>query len=464
MTRRVLVPLDGSDFSRQILPHLRAFLDPSDLELILLRVGDPPEGVTGTPARPPTAEWPFPIYYESERDADRAHHPIYSSQVRDSVQAELVDELQGDVGALQEAGYSVYVAVSFGDPAQEIVAFAERQHVDLVAMATHGRTGLSRLVFGSVAEQVMRRLTIPVMLVRPTETPADAKRPVPGAELAGRLAQKAPVRLAVATDGSPFARVATGFAGELARSLPAEVTVLAAFREEEALRGREVLDAARDLLDDLPSTPATVPLVGFADEEIIQHLTEQPVDLLVIGAFGDRGATRFLIGSTAQRLVQQAPASVLMVKGQAPALGKILACTDVGDEVVVDVAAHLARACGADLTVLHVLPPSAAMYLTLPDAVDIPLDQLLGQHTVLARHLATCVDRLEEGGFAPDILRIRRGAVPDTIFQEARSGAYDLIVVGDQAGPIRDQYFMGSIADRVVKYAHRSVLVVRLTR
>lgn len=53
---KVLVPLDGSEFSRQILGHVRRFLDPADNDLVLLRVARPPRGLVGAPAQPVTAE------------------------------------------------------------------------------------------------------------------------------------------------------------------------------------------------------------------------------------------------------------------------------------------------------------------------------------------------------------------------------------------------------------------------
>ncbi len=461
MSNKVLIPLDGSDFSRQILPHVRNFLDPAENELILLRIGHPPEGLSGVPARPPTAELPLPMY-ESQRDAQFAQHPIYASQAWESFKATLVDELQADVSQLEDAGYSVSVAIRFGEPAQEIVDFVEAEDIDLVAMTTHGRTGVSRLLFGSVADRVIRSLSVPVMLFRPFKEPAGML--IPGAVLAERLAKGLPLRIVVATDGSPFAQSATALAGDLARALKAEVTLLAAFREEEPLRSREVLEEARNLLGELEPPPRAISLIGFADEAIIQYLADTPTDLLVIGAFGDRGVTRFLIGSTAQRLVQHAPTSVLMVKGSQPKLSKILACMEVGDNIVVDVATRLAKALNADLQLLHVVPPSAAMYLTLPDQIELPLGQILNQDTPLARHLKTCLSKLETLGLNGEAVKIRRGAVPDAIFQEARAGAFDLILIGSQSGPVQDHYFIGSIAERVVTHAHRSVLVVHTTR
>lgn len=459
---RVLIPLDGSEFSRQILHQVREFLSPADTELILMRVAEPPKGISGAPAKPATFEVHVPMY-ESERDAERAKHPIYADQERDSAQAAIAGELQADVQRMQDAGYTVSAAIRFGDPAPEIVKFTAREPIDLIAMTTHGRTGLSRLLFGSVAERVLRNVAVPVMLMRPFEKPA--RTDVPGNVLAQRLTGEQPVRIAVATDGSPFAQTATAVAGELARALEsAEVTLLAAVHEDVgAIRAQEILDEARDLLGDVEPAPQSVPLIGYADEEIIHHLAEQPADLLIIGAFGDRGASRFFIGSTAHRLAMYAPTSVLIVKDQRMALDKILVCTDVGDDPVVEVGAQLGKTIGADLRLLHVIAPSAAMYLALPDVVDVPLDEVLQKETPLAQHLSACVAKLEAAGFDDSNVKVHRGPLPDALFEEARGDASDLIVVGSQAGAARDRYWIGSIADRVVKHAHRSVLVVRTT-
>ncbi len=62
-----------------------------------------------------------------------------------------------------------------GYPADEILAYAERTHIDLIVMGSHGRTGLSRLIAGSVAEQVMRRAKCPVLILRPTVRRAEMK-------------------------------------------------------------------------------------------------------------------------------------------------------------------------------------------------------------------------------------------------------------------------------------------------
>ena len=165
-TMKVLIPLDGSMFSQAIIPQVERLLRPAEHQLILLHVTDRPEGLTALPPRLISPVWPVPMY-ESSREVERAKHPIYASQEWASVSAMLEDELVPVVHDLQESGFCVSVAVQFGDPVEEIVRFVESEGVDLVAMATHGRTGLGTLVLGSVASGVLHRLKVPVFLIRP---------------------------------------------------------------------------------------------------------------------------------------------------------------------------------------------------------------------------------------------------------------------------------------------------------
>jgi nucleotide-binding universal stress UspA family protein len=165
-TYKVLVPLDGSALSRQVVGHVQRLFRPADSELIILRVTEPPEGLLANPARPVSMAWQEPLY-ESLYDLKLSKHPTYASQVWENVRATAESELLPDIRELKEAGYAVSVVIQSGDPARTIVDVAERWAVDVVAMATHGRTGLSRLVLGSVAEAVLRELTAPLILVRP---------------------------------------------------------------------------------------------------------------------------------------------------------------------------------------------------------------------------------------------------------------------------------------------------------
>ena len=166
--RNILVCLDGSEFSRQIIPHVGRLCDPATDTIILLRVAEPAESIIALPPQTVSSAWPEP-YYTSARDVEYAAHPIYASQLEQNERAAIEHEMLYDEQKLRDAGFKITVIVRFGDAADEIAAVVEQQAIDVVAMATHGRTGLRSLLMGSVAQQVVRRVNVPVLLVRPFE-------------------------------------------------------------------------------------------------------------------------------------------------------------------------------------------------------------------------------------------------------------------------------------------------------
>ena len=143
MEQQILVPLDRSETSRSVLPMVADMARGSGGTVRLLHVA------------------PIP----TERVSDDGRVVAYVSQEMERIEYSRLDYLKEAEAGLE--GVPVESVVRFGDPAEEIVACARDTHIDLVAMATHGRTGLRHLLMGSVAEQVLRRLAIPVMLVRP---------------------------------------------------------------------------------------------------------------------------------------------------------------------------------------------------------------------------------------------------------------------------------------------------------
>ncbi len=137
MYKRILVPLDGSELAEAVLPHALALAKSTGAELVLLRV---------------------------------AFVPILPGIDPIEVQATAVEEAENYVAAaakpLQAHGVKVEAKIRYGDPVDEILDHVTRDHIDLIAMATHGRTGLKRVVLGSVSEHVLRRASVPVLLVR----------------------------------------------------------------------------------------------------------------------------------------------------------------------------------------------------------------------------------------------------------------------------------------------------------
>jgi nucleotide-binding universal stress UspA family protein len=99
-----------------------------------------------------------------------AHPPVvvYAEGVVPPVPDDYMERLEEDLHRLQAPGPSVHVEHQLleGDPVAEILAVAEKTSADLIVMGTHGRTGLGRLLMGSVAEQVVRKAPCPVLTVR----------------------------------------------------------------------------------------------------------------------------------------------------------------------------------------------------------------------------------------------------------------------------------------------------------
>lgn len=180
-TRKLLLPLDGSDFGRMAFRTVGRLFDPATTHVTIAHVAPVPEGVTG-PLPPPSviAGWSESAALPW-RDQEGAQHPIYQSQAWVSTREEVIDAMEDDVRRLAEAGYRVSLAVRFGDPAQELADLVEEEDVDAVVMATHGRSGLSRALLGSVAERLLRMVVVPVIMVRPHDVGTD---PVPLAPFA----------------------------------------------------------------------------------------------------------------------------------------------------------------------------------------------------------------------------------------------------------------------------------------
>lgn len=166
---RVLIPLDGSSFSERILPTVRRYLQPADNELILLQVAEPADGGTGAIAGLVADDvlQDRIVPRLSPAQIEAASHPTYTSQIEDSMVANLEAKLSPLVNELRDHGYTVSTLVEFGDPAPVIEQAIRYHHIDLVAMTTHGRTGLRRTLLGSVAEHVLRHVAVPLLLLHP---------------------------------------------------------------------------------------------------------------------------------------------------------------------------------------------------------------------------------------------------------------------------------------------------------
>jgi len=157
MFERILVPLDGSRFGSRALKYATEVAQHFDAEVTLLQVvkpATPAPGTTGMAAgmeSPATAEITVQVALEEDK-RNVAHAKRY---------------LSGKVRGMRSQSIKGSYHVAVGDPAQSIMGFAQKGHIDLVVMTTHGKSGLKRAIMGSVTDEVVRESGKPVLVVNP---------------------------------------------------------------------------------------------------------------------------------------------------------------------------------------------------------------------------------------------------------------------------------------------------------
>lgn len=147
MYRHILVPLDGSALAEQVLPHVHALAANEGTTKVTLLRAVPPVFTTS-------------VDYSGMLATTAA-------DALETLEDEARDYLTRVAAQFRAEGYNVAIEVSAMPAAEAILDYAESQHADLIAIATHGRSGISRWVFGSVTQKVVQTAPVPVLVIRP---------------------------------------------------------------------------------------------------------------------------------------------------------------------------------------------------------------------------------------------------------------------------------------------------------
>jgi len=302
--RSILVPLDGSALAEkalaaalQLARAMAGRADATSVRLILLRVVGPVALVAADPM----------LYDELMRmGVDEAQ--AYLKTVVETV----------DAGPVQVAVQAVS-----GAPADAIVHYAEEHGVDLIVMSSHGRTGSSRWVYGSVAEKVLHHAPCATVIIR--------------AHVAVAMFQNR--KILVPLDGSPLAERALEPALVIADAMQSDVTLLRVAPGRETLPqsispSGEDLGVARDIaaaqeqaeaeayLQRIYSARANrhlffdvVTTGGDIADAIVSYADERHVDLIVMSSHGRSGIGRWLHGSVAEKVLRGADCATLIIRG-----------------------------------------------------------------------------------------------------------------------------------------------------
>ena len=285
MYSSILVPLDGSGFSGQILPYVRLLAGASRCAVELLHIRD-------GAARPPF-----------------------------TLGAQPIDAYLKEVAAKYLTG-DVRITILEGDPAEAIISRAKANRDCAVAMTTHGLSGLRRWLLGSIAHKVAQGAENPLLLIRPQES-----------EEAAEVKLKTVI---VPLDGSSLAESVLPHVISLARPLALEVNLIrvyalpasayvvaegvagagpAPFREAAEKESGAYLDGkvAELRATGIGRVLATT-LEGEPAGEIIDLARKTPANLIAISTHGRSGIGRWLLGSVAERVLQHSGDPVLLIR------------------------------------------------------------------------------------------------------------------------------------------------------
>ena len=313
MYKRIVVPLDGSGLSLQVVPYARLIAKSTGARITLLEVLEP--------AQQPAAAAAVGAGVISSALEQAS---IISPERWGDLRAGLADEARGRLEAaaipLREEGIEVDVDVLEGSAASMIVFEGERDPDTLIAISTHGRSGIGRWVMGSVTDKVVRHAKVPTLVIRSRAVAAAAEvrlssvvLPLDGSELSEQaiphavsMAEALGVGITILRSISPSA-YGFGYADYYAPQIYADVTA----DVDAGVRSYLVRTAER-LRKLGVSYVDTHAAGGYPSDAIVDEVGEDGSKLVVMSSHGRSGVGRWVLGSVADRVATHSAGPVLI--------------------------------------------------------------------------------------------------------------------------------------------------------
>ena len=285
--RKILLPLDGSPLAERALIPALTLAQALQAQVVVLRVVPSPE-------------------------------MLVNAEMLNAVRQTAQGYLETVCQQYDIPPDALQVWLRQGSPAQTILQVAQDEAVDLIVMSSHGRSGVGRWVYGSVAEQVLRGAVCDTLIIR-----AQAELP----ELRGG-------KFLLTLDGSSLAEQALEPAVALAEALSAELSLLRVtfsishlepqfyqrifhhIEIEERRLGQEYLNQIRGRYADRPVALRAEALIGDAAAGIVDYAREHAVALIILASHGRSGVQRWLYGSTAEKVLHSLACATLVVHGR----------------------------------------------------------------------------------------------------------------------------------------------------
>lgn len=329
MFRHILVPLDSSGFSRAALPYALSLATGPGTVIELLSAVDVAAALSG-------AGYAGSLAAGAPAYGTGSEIPAGATGIIEASRRGREESLRGTAAELQATTPAeVRWAVVDGEPSAAIESQVQEGAADIVVMSTHGRGGLERAWLGSVADRLIRRLGVPLLLVRPTE---DEEKGSQSLDSAPPLR-----RILVPLDGSPLSEAALLPATRMARALDAALVLVRVSGPEVMVGSPYASAAAEDAgesegdrnggSDAEPTRAARAYLSAVAERlrgdgvevggmevregapaATILHLAREQADVVAMATHGRGGVRRWLLGSVSDKVVRGADVPVLLVR------------------------------------------------------------------------------------------------------------------------------------------------------
>lgn len=272
MLKTLVVPLDGSLLAETAIPHALALARPTKAMIHIVRVVTPRMGGQLD-------------QFQTDRQ-----HTAQAEQYLSPIQAQM-----------REEGARVRTTVLHGYPIDQLLIHSAQVQADLIVMATHGRSGVQRLILGSVADRIVREAACPVVLVR------------------GEMPVRTCLRILVPLDGTTLGEAVLPIAATLARTLHARLTLLRAVPRATYNLHRLAVHQAEHYLEELAEpfrhsglVVETCSDIGDPRQVITRYAQECQPDLIVMTTHTCLPIERGFFGSVADHVLHHVNVPLVM--------------------------------------------------------------------------------------------------------------------------------------------------------
>jgi nucleotide-binding universal stress UspA family protein len=286
--RKVLVPLDGSELAERAIPYAKNFAKTKGSEIILFTV--------------------------STTSAGQLDRPMKAY-------------LELNTKELQSQGIETSTVIAYGNVADEIIKFADKNKIDLIIISTHGHSGIKRWVLGSVALKVLYGTCIPVFLIK---------------SRAHKIASVGFKKILLPLDGSPFSEASIPYVKDLTKGIGGEIILLRvseppalpadrspaikpSWEEYRDMLMAEIQRQAEKYLEGIRANlgksgikARSQATIGKAAENILQVAQKEDINLIAMTTHGRTGVSRWAYGGITNRIVEQSIQPVLLIRPSAP--------------------------------------------------------------------------------------------------------------------------------------------------